>query len=47
MTEYLFFNDKGVPDLTEESIAQAYQSYTTLLGNAHRQLSENYTMLAE
>ena len=47
MTEYLFFNEKGQPDLSEESIAQAYQSYTTLLSNAHKQLRQNYMKLAE
>ena len=47
MTEYLFFNDNGQPELSEESIAQAYQSYTTLLGNAYRQMGENYNKLAE
>ena len=47
ITEYLFFNERGQPDLSEESIAQAYQSYTTLLANAHKQLRQNYISLAE
>ena len=47
VTEYLFFNNMGHLEITEESVAHTYQAYTTLLCNAHKQLRENYMMLAE
>ena len=46
IAEYLFFNDRGQLEISEDSIRQTYAAYSTILSNAHRQLRENYEGLA-
>ena len=45
IAEYLFFNDAGKLDISEDSIRQTYSAYTTILSNAHKMLRLNYEEL--
>ena len=42
IAEYMFFNDSGQLEVSEDTIRQTYSAYTTILSNAHKQLRKNY-----
>lgn len=42
IAEYLFFNDNGQLEISEESIRQTYSAYTTILSNAHKSMRQHY-----
>ena len=46
ITEYLFFNEFGRLEISQESVMQTYQAYTNILKMAHNQLRKNYMDLA-
>ena len=47
ITEYLFFNEFGSLEISEEIVTQTYGAYTSVLKLAHKQLRKNYMELAE